>query len=448
MQQYTPEELTQRTLARRAVEAVIWGMPAVNAELMFQAVKNAKAELNQVVYWSRPISWKNQTLTPNPDTIYLMPFFNTKDAGPMVLEIPPADGRRRSPAASTTRGRRRWRTSDQRASTRARVASTSSCRPDYKDEVPDGYIALPSATYTGFALLRSNLKSGSDADIAKAVAYGKRVKFYPLVAGGESSQDDLRRCDRRRVRQHHSLRPALLRDARPLRAARAVARARQGDDRPAQDDRHREGQAIRPRRENARDPRRCRARSAGLARSEVRGRLLAAVQRRHALGAAGRRRGRRSDHDATSPARCLSRRRSRRHVFDGVLQRQAPRRGSVLPDDASSTRTASRSTAAGPIACTCRRTRRSTCTGRRPPTTARRTRSSARSAHGRAASSNTPGLLKNADGSVDIYFASQGTGGQGVELGADDSNGQVRSAVPPLRSREALLRQDVEAAGH
>ena len=39
---------------------------------------------------------------------------------------------------------------------------------------------MPSATYQGYALLRSNLKSSSDADIAKAVAYGKRIKFYPL----------------------------------------------------------------------------------------------------------------------------------------------------------------------------------------------------------------------------------------------------------------------------
>ena len=52
--------------------------------------------------------------------------------------------------------------------------------PGYTDKAPDGYIALPSQTYVGFVLLRSNLKSGSDADIAKAVAYGKRVKFYPL----------------------------------------------------------------------------------------------------------------------------------------------------------------------------------------------------------------------------------------------------------------------------
>jgi hypothetical protein len=39
---------------------------------------------------------------------------------------------------------------------------------------------LQSETYQGYALLRSILRSGSDADIAKAVAYGKRVKLYPL----------------------------------------------------------------------------------------------------------------------------------------------------------------------------------------------------------------------------------------------------------------------------
>ena len=56
--------------------------------------------------------------------------------------------------------------------------------PDYKQQVPAGYIALPAATYAGFVLLRSNFKSGSDADIARAVAYGKRIKFYPLLPAG------------------------------------------------------------------------------------------------------------------------------------------------------------------------------------------------------------------------------------------------------------------------
>src|SRR6476661_4325409 len=47
---------------------------------------------------------------------------------------------------------------------------------------------MNSPTYCGYALLRSNLKSGSDSDIAAAVAYGKRVEFYPL--GQASEQPD------------------------------------------------------------------------------------------------------------------------------------------------------------------------------------------------------------------------------------------------------------------
>src|SRR5262245_48426879 len=86
---YSPEALARRTIERRAVEAVIWGMPAVNFDLMLQAFVNIRGAPNQVAYWSRPLNWKNQTLTPNPDTIYLMPFYDTKD-GPVVLEIPPA----------------------------------------------------------------------------------------------------------------------------------------------------------------------------------------------------------------------------------------------------------------------------------------------------------------------------------------------------------------------
>jgi hypothetical protein len=39
---------------------------------------------------------------------------------------------------------------------------------------------MPSSSYQTYALLLSNPASGSDADVAKAVAYGKRVRVYPL----------------------------------------------------------------------------------------------------------------------------------------------------------------------------------------------------------------------------------------------------------------------------
>src|ERR1700750_3399314 len=88
---FTSWELAERMLHRRAVEAVIWGMPLVNFDLMFRAMAKAGGDWNQVAYWSRLPDWKIQTLTPNPDVIYLTPFINTKEAGPMVLEIPPAE---------------------------------------------------------------------------------------------------------------------------------------------------------------------------------------------------------------------------------------------------------------------------------------------------------------------------------------------------------------------
>jgi hypothetical protein len=52
--------------------------------------------------------------------------------------------------------------------------------PNHSAAIPDGYTALPSMNYQGYALLRSILRSGSDADVAKAVAYAKRIKLYPL----------------------------------------------------------------------------------------------------------------------------------------------------------------------------------------------------------------------------------------------------------------------------
>jgi hypothetical protein len=177
---FTPARLTERALNRRAVEAVIWGMPAVNAELMFQAMKDAKADFNQVVYWSRLLTWKNQTLTPNPDTIYVFPFFNTKDVGPMVLEIPPA-GEDGSITGSIDEA---WQTALEDVGPagvdKGKGGKYLILPPGFKERTPDGYIPLVSGTYTGFVILRSNLTSGSEADIAKAVAYGKRIKFYPL----------------------------------------------------------------------------------------------------------------------------------------------------------------------------------------------------------------------------------------------------------------------------
>ena len=77
-------------------------------------------------------------------------------------------------------GRCRWKTPVHPALTRAKAANICCCRLLYAGPIPEGYIVLRPATFGGYALLRSNLKSHSDADVAKSVAYGKKIKVYPL----------------------------------------------------------------------------------------------------------------------------------------------------------------------------------------------------------------------------------------------------------------------------
>src|SRR4051794_20504943 len=165
----TPQE---RLVRSRAVEAAIWGMPAVNYDLMLQEMlTKTPGKVNQVIYWGRPLDWRNQTLTPNPDTLYFMAFMDTRDVGPIVIEVPPAD------ASGSLNGNivTVWQTSledvgllglDKGAGGKFVILP-----PGYADKVPDGYTALQSDTYGGYALLRSNLKSHSDTDVAASIAY-------------------------------------------------------------------------------------------------------------------------------------------------------------------------------------------------------------------------------------------------------------------------------------
>jgi hypothetical protein len=177
----SPEELARGAVERRAIEAMVWGMPLVNFDLMYQAmVRATKARDNQVVYWSRPIDWKCQLLTPNTDLIYMLPFFDTREVGPVVVEIPPADGGVINGSLMDA-----WQTPLEDVGPagvdKGKGGKYLVLPPGYKENPPEGYIVLRSATYKGYGLMRSLLPDGSDAGIAKAAAYGRRIQVYPLA---------------------------------------------------------------------------------------------------------------------------------------------------------------------------------------------------------------------------------------------------------------------------
>jgi hypothetical protein len=91
-QSFSANDLARRTIERRAVEAVIWGMPLVNTDAMRQAYfRDAGAKYNDICYFSKPADWRFQVTTPNASTNYVYFNFNLKD-GPVVVEIPAAIG--------------------------------------------------------------------------------------------------------------------------------------------------------------------------------------------------------------------------------------------------------------------------------------------------------------------------------------------------------------------
>ena len=84
------QEAYEKALHRRAVEAAIWGMPAVS---MRSAINATKRDLggawNDVVYFSKPMVSRHGFLTANNQTPYVISSINTKD-GPMVVDVPAA----------------------------------------------------------------------------------------------------------------------------------------------------------------------------------------------------------------------------------------------------------------------------------------------------------------------------------------------------------------------
>ncbi|MGX5817690.1 DUF1254 domain-containing protein [Chitinophaga lutea] len=184
---FHPADAHERAVYSAAFNAVLWGMPAVNAELMHESLVQAKGDYNQVVYWSGLINAKNQTLTPNPGVIYINPMYDTRN-GPVVLEIPPVEG------VSSLTGSidDSWQTAIEDVGPagvdKGKGGKYLILPPGYTGKVPEGYFPMPSAIYTGFVILRSNLTDGSPEDLRRAIDYGKRVRIYPLSQAAQPPQ--------------------------------------------------------------------------------------------------------------------------------------------------------------------------------------------------------------------------------------------------------------------
>ena len=174
---YTPQDLASRTIYRRAVDAVIWGAPAVTMDMMRQAYfRDGGAKYNDIIWWPKGSNWQNQSLDTDTSVRYMYIFSNTKTGGPIVLEVPAAVGGNQFLGTIMDT----WQVPLTDLGVGGKGGKYLILPPNYKGDVPTGYVALRPNTYGSYTLLRSILASRSQADVNEGNALVQQVRIYPL----------------------------------------------------------------------------------------------------------------------------------------------------------------------------------------------------------------------------------------------------------------------------
>ncbi|MGR0221883.1 DUF1214 domain-containing protein [Agromyces sp. ZXT2-6] len=169
----------QEGLRRRAAEAAVWAMPAVNYEMMRATL--APDGGNGFVYWSGLLDWRNQTLTPNPDLIYYMAFMDPGADGPFVVDIPPGTGEHVLNGSLCNIWQVPLEDVGRFGADEGRGAKYLLLPPGYDDDVPDGYLPIRCDTRRVYALLRSVLPEATDRALQDGLEYCRGIRIYPLA---------------------------------------------------------------------------------------------------------------------------------------------------------------------------------------------------------------------------------------------------------------------------
>lgn len=178
------DDLGRRTFERRALEVAIWGMPIVSVDAMRQAfLRDAGAQYNDVVYWSRQADWKFQVATPNASSWYVYIPIDTKD-GPVVLDLPPAVGAGLFGSLNDA-----WQVP------RADVGPAGEdggkggkyliLPPGSPQTLPTGFIPVRFDTYNGYSFLRAIPATSSPDDVAKAIHLVKKTRVYSFARAAD-----------------------------------------------------------------------------------------------------------------------------------------------------------------------------------------------------------------------------------------------------------------------
>jgi len=172
-------DVQSETVYQRGIEAAVWAMPAMSMEFFWDgAFRDFKMGYNDVMAMSKPAEQHHKLLTANNVTPYIAFSLNLAQDAAVVVEIPPAG--EKAVLYGNIVGAWQYEIAAVGPSglDEGKGGKYLFLPPDFKGDVPSGYLVVKSPTYSVTAALRSiSVGGGTDED---AHAYAKGVKIYPL----------------------------------------------------------------------------------------------------------------------------------------------------------------------------------------------------------------------------------------------------------------------------
>ncbi len=172
-------DLQYEILVQRATQTAIWAMPAVGIIDFWKATRNQLGgTINDVVYLTKPFDSKHGFLTANDVTAYAWGSPNC-EAGPLVIEVPPATDKVNYFGTIVNVWDQPIEDVGPRGADKGEGGKYLIVPPGYEGDLPeDGYIIRESDSYTlGFSFRPVLTNDGTYEDAAN---YAKGIKIYYL----------------------------------------------------------------------------------------------------------------------------------------------------------------------------------------------------------------------------------------------------------------------------
>src|SRR5271165_7304953 len=175
-------DLEDQLVRARAVEAVIWSMPAISIrEFVESTFKDYGATWNDVILWSRPAVPRHELLTANNQVPYMLTSLNLR-SGPVVVEIPAAGEKALLFGSFVDNWQAPIVDVGPSGTDEGRGGKYLFLPPGYSEPIPEGYIPVRMEGYVVAGGLRPVPANGGTAEDAHS--YAQQMKVYSLADAG------------------------------------------------------------------------------------------------------------------------------------------------------------------------------------------------------------------------------------------------------------------------